>query len=128
MNLSRPFQFLLLTLILASCASKIYRPELYPNQTLKDRGEKSQLDIDNCLKEANEYLQTPEGKKLQKSAHKGAVSTSVGIGLGSSGGLGMGVGVGNHGHTSRLSGEEQVRRNFTNQCLVNKGYQIIGWD
>lgn len=128
MNLSRPFQFLLLSIVLLSCASKIYRPELYPNQTLKERGEKSQLDIDHCLKEANEYLQTPEGKKLQKSAHQGSVSTSVGIGLGSSGGLGMGVGVGNHGHGSKLSGEEQVRRNFTNQCLVNKGYQIIGWD
>lgn len=129
MNFSKMVLFSLLTLALYSCASKPSRPSLYPNQTAKDKGpEVSQKDIDECLSEANNYLKTPEGQKLQKSANPSSVSTSVGFGFGGGGsGMGLGFGVGPSGR-SRLSGEEQVRRNFTNQCLVNKGYQVVGWE
>lgn len=117
-----------LIIALSSCSSTPSRPQLYPNQTLKDKGnEKSQIDIDECLKESEDYLKTPEGEKLRKSADSSSVSTSVGFGFGGGGtGVGLGVGVGSGG-SRRLSGEEQVRRNFTNQCLVNRGYQIVGW-
>jgi hypothetical protein len=128
MNLSKTIQYSLLAVLLASCSSKPSRPQLYPNPTLKERGEKSQVEIDQCLKESEDYLKTPEGEKLAKSYRNSQVGTSVGFGFGGGGpslGLGMGV-VGGGG--SRLSGEEQVRRNFTNQCLVNKGYQIVGWE
>ncbi len=127
MKLSRILQYSLFSLLLVACASKPSRPQLYPNQVAKDRGEKSQQDIDACLKEANDYLKTPEGEKLQKSANSGSIGTSVGLGFGT-GGMGVGFGVGSGGGRSRLSGEEQVRRNFANQCLVNKGYQVVGWD
>ncbi len=117
-----------LIIALSSCSSTPSRPQLYPNQTLKDKGnEKSQIDIDECLKESEDYLKTPEGEKLRKSADSSSVSTSIGFGFGGGGtGVGLGVGVGGGG-SRRLSGEEQVRRNFTNQCLVNRGYQIVGW-
>ncbi|MBC7713051.1 MAG: hypothetical protein H7177_06915 [Rhizobacter sp.] len=128
MNISRAIHISFLALALASCASKPSRPSLYPNQTYKDRGDKSNADIDQCLKESDAYLKTPEGEKLAKSANSSSVSTSVGVGFGGFGsGVGLGVGVGDRGY-SRLSGEEQVRRNFTNQCLVNKGYQVVGWE
>lgn len=128
MKLSCVLQFSILSLALVSCASKPSRPELYPNQVYKDRAENRQSDIDECLKEAEAYAKTAEGEKLQKSANSGSIGTSIGLGFGAGGsGLGLGFGVGGGGH-SRLSGEEQVRRNFTNQCLVNKGYQIVGWD
>ena len=118
----------LFSLLLASCSSTPSRPQLYPNQTLKDKGSQvSQTDIDACLKEAEDYLKTPEGEKLQRSNNAPSVGTSIGFGFGGGGsGIGLGMGVGGGGR--RLSGEEQVRRNFANQCLVNKGYQIVGWE
>jgi hypothetical protein len=123
--------FILTALIsaLASCSSTPSRPQLYPNQTLKEKGPTvSQADVDECLKESEAYLKTPEGEKLRKSINPSTVGTSVGFGFGTGGsGIGLGVGVGDRGY-NRLSGEEQVRRNFTNQCLVNKGYQIVGWE
>jgi hypothetical protein len=117
-------------LILFSCSSRPSRPQLYPNQLTKEKGqEASQKDIDECLKEAENYLQTPEGKKLKDSINPGNTSTSIGVGFGfGGGGTGVGLGLGTGRGHSRLSGEEQVRRNFTNQCLVNKGYQIVGWE
>ncbi len=116
-------------LLLTACSSAPSRPQLYPNQILKERGaEASQKEIDQCLKESEAYLKTPEGEKLKKSINPGSVSTSVGFGFGTGGsGMGLGIGTGGGGR-SRLSGEEQVRRNFTNQCLVNKGYQVVGWE
>ena len=127
MKLSHIIRLTLVSLMLAACSSKPYRPQLYPNETVKTRGEKSQQDIDQCLNEANVYLKSPEGEKLRKSADSGSIGTSVGVGFGT-GGVGLGVGVGSGGHRSRLSGEEQVRRNFTNQCLMNKSYQVVGWE
>lgn len=129
MKLSRIITLSLFLTALYSCSSTPSRPQLYPNQTLKDKGnEKAQVDISECLKESDDYLKTPEGDKLRKSANSSSVGTSIGFGFGGGGtGVGLGVGVGGGG-SRRLSGEEQVRRNFTNQCLVNRGYQIVGWE
>jgi hypothetical protein len=129
MKLSRIITLSLFILALNSCSSTPSRPQLYPNQTLKDKGnEKAQVDITECLKESEDYLKTPEGEKLRKSADSSSIGTSIGVGFGSGGtGVGLGVGVGSGG-SRRLSGEEQVRRNYTNQCLVNRGYQIVGWE
>lgn len=129
MKLSRIITLSLFILALSSCSSTPSRPQLYPNQTLKDKGnEKAQVDISECIKESETYLKTPEGEKLRKSADSSSVGTSIGFGFGGGGtGVGLGVGVGSGG-SRRLSGEEQVRRNFTNQCLVNRGYQIVGWE
>lgn len=128
MKLSRIIVLSLFISALYSCSSTPSRPQLYPNQILKDKGnEKAQVDIDECLKESEAYLKTPEGEKLRKSADSSSMSTSLGFGFGSGGtGVGLGVDVGGGG-SRRLSGEEQVRRNYTNQCLVNRGYQIVGW-
>ena len=128
MKSSKYCSLFLLLGVLAACSSTPSRPQLYPNQALKDKGPTvSQTDIDECLKEANAYLKTPEGEKLQKSNHP-SIGTSVGFGFGTGGsGVGLGIGLGG-GDRYRLSGEEQVRRNFTNQCLVNKGYQVVGWE
>jgi outer membrane lipoprotein SlyB len=129
MKLSRMIILSLFLSALTSCSSTPSRPELYPNQTLKDKGnEKAQTDINECLKESEAYLKTPEGEKLRKSADSSSVSvgTSLGFGFGGGTSLGLGMGMGG-GRDRQLSGEEQVRRNYTNQCLVNRGYQIVGW-
>lgn len=129
MKLSRIITLSLFIIALTSCSSTPSRPELYPNQTLKDKGnEKAQVDINECLKDSENYLKTPEGEKLRKSANSSSIGTSIGVGFGGGGSsVGLGVGVGSGGGYRRLSGEEQVRRNFTNQCLINRGYQIVGW-
>lgn len=125
--MSRILYFFFFSLMLSSCSSTPSRPQLYPNEVLKAKGTASQADIDECLKESDAYLKTPEGEKLRKSYNSSSVSTSIGFGFGGGGsGIGLGMGVGDG--PRRLSGEEQVRRNFTNQCLVNKGYQIVGWE
>lgn len=93
---------------LASCAS---RPKLYPNETLKAKGkEASEADIDQCLEDANTYLDSSEGKKIVKSA-----------------GLGAAVG-GAGGAVSGSLTPDQLKHRYVNQCLADKGYNVIGWD
>ena len=121
-SLKKLLVFLFILLILGSCSSHS-RPNLFPNDVLKERGpEKAKTDIDQCLKEAEVYFNTPEGKKV---VHGGLSTSSVGvgIGLGTAGfGLGAGVGAGNV-----VSGKD-VKRAFVNRCLENKGYQVLVWE
>lgn len=118
---------LLLTfLCMTSCASKS-RPKLYPNDTYNERGaEKAEADVNECLKKTEEYFNTPEGKKIANSAGTGStIGGSVGVGFGTGGsGVGLGVGVG----TGRTTTSTDIKRNFTNQCLLDKGYQVLAWD
>ncbi len=123
----------ILLLSLSSCAS---RPKLYPNETLKAKGkEASEADIDQCMKDADTYLDSSEGKKIVKSAGFGAV---VGGAMGAvagafygdiSGGAARGAAIGGTG--GAVSGSltpDQVKHRFVNQCLADKGYNVIGWD
>lgn len=124
---------LLFFLILQSCASK---PVLYPNSKLKKVGkEKSQKDIEICTTEANDYLETGKGKKIAKSAGAGAI---IGGAMGAVAGIfsgdlargafqGAAIGGAGGGAAGALS-PDQVKRSYVNQCLEEKGYQIIGWD
>lgn len=116
----------ILLLSLSACASKT-RPKLYPNATYNERGpEKSEADINECLKKTEEYFNTPEGKKIANSAGSGStVGGAVGFGFGGGGsGVGLGVGVG----TGRTTSSTDIKKNFTNQCLLDKGYQVLTWD
>lgn len=120
--------FLMYTLLLvfAACASKA-RPKLYPNETYNQRGEQiAEADINECLKKTEDYFNTPEGKKIANSAGTGStIGGSVGFGFGTGGsGVGVGVGVG----TGRAMTSTEIKRNFTNQCLLDKGYQVLAWD
>lgn len=126
--------FLLVFLfLLASCAS---RPKLYPNETLRTKGKvASEADIDQCMKDADTYLDSSEGKKIAKSAGFGAV---VGGAMGAvagaftgdvSGGLARGAAIGGAG--GAVSGSlspDQIKHRYVNQCLADKGYHVIGWD
>jgi len=116
------FCFFFICSILESCASHS-RPNLYPNDVLKERGPvKAQEDIDQCLREADAYFMTPEGKKV---ARGGISSTSVGVGVGfGTGGVGVGAGVG----SGKVVSGTDVKRGFVNQCLENKGYQVLVWE
>lgn len=123
--------FCLITL--CSCASK---PVLYPNQKLKRLGkEKGQKDIELCMSEADEYLESGKGKKIAKSAGAGAV---IGSAMGAVAGIfsgdlakgafqGAAIGGAGGGAAGAMSPDE-IKRSYVNQCLQDKGYQVIGWD
>lgn len=123
----------ILLLSLSSCAS---RPKLYPNETLKAKGkEASEADIDQCMKDAETYLDSSEGKKIVKSAGFGAaVGGAMGAVAGAfygdiSGGAARGAAMGGAG--GAVSGSltpDQVKHRYVNQCLADKGYNVIGWD
>lgn len=127
------FILILLSFSLASCAS---RPKLYPNETLKSKGkEASEADIDQCMKDAETYLDSSEGKKIVKSAGFGAaVGGAMGAVAGAfygdiGGGAARGAAIGGAG--GAVSGSltpDQVKHRYVNQCLADKGYNVIGWD
>lgn len=124
---------ILFLLALGACAS---RPKLYPNEALKSRGKAAgEADINQCIKDADTYLDSSEGKKIAKSAGFGAVlGGAVGavagaftgdIGRGAAQGAAMG-GVGG-GAAGALSPDE-IKHRYVNKCLADKGYHVLGWD
>jgi hypothetical protein len=133
MKLQNIFCILALSFSMASCASK---PQLYPNETYKKRGPvAAQADIDRCLKDADTFLESSKGKAMVKSAGAGAIiggaigavagAFSGNISRGAAQGAAMG-GVG--GAAGGALSPDQVKHNFVNQCLAEKGYHVLGWD
>lgn len=124
---------IILLSILTSCAS---RPKLYPNETLKSKGkEASEADIDQCMKDAETYLDSSEGKKIVKSAGFGAaVGGAMGAVAGAfygdiGGGAARGAAIGGTG--GAVSGSltpDELKHRYVNQCLADKGYNVMGWD
>lgn len=126
-------KYVLLLLLVISCASK---PQLYPNSKLKSVGkEAAKKDIDKCIAEADEYLESSKGKQVAKSAGGGA---AIGAAIGAVGGMftgnfgrglvrGGAMGAAGGGAAGAIS-PDQMKRNYVNQCLGEKGYQVIGWD
>ncbi|MGE3609258.1 MAG: cell envelope biogenesis protein OmpA [Bacteriovoracaceae bacterium] len=130
--MSKIFSIILL-FSLIGCSS---RPKLYPNHKLKTVGkEASQKDIDKCIADAENYLESSKGKQVAKGAGAGAI---IGGAMGAVSGLftgnlgrgllrGSAVGAAGGGAVGALS-PDQIKRNYVNQCLGEKGYQVIGWD
>ncbi len=126
-------KYLLLILLTLGCASK---PQLYPNQKYKTVGkEAAKKDIDQCITEADAYLESSKGKQVAKGAGAGA---AIGAAVGAVGGMfsgNMGRGLMRGGAMGAAGGgaagavsPAQLKRRFVNQCLAEKGYQVIGWD
>ncbi len=126
-------KILLVFFILSSCAS---RPQLYPNEKLKQSGkEVAQEDVDQCMAEADDYLKSSKGKQVAKGAGAGA---AIGAAIGTIGGLftgnigrglmrGSAMGAAGGAVSGGLS-PDQIKQRYVNQCLADKGYQVIGWD
>lgn len=123
----------LLTFILISCSS---RPKLYPNEKLRKSGkEVADKDIDQCIEDGDKYLESSKGKKIAKGAGAGAaIGGAIGAVSGMfTGSLGRGVVRGGAigaaaGGTSSALSPDQIKRNYVNQCLTDRGYRVIGWD
>ena len=124
---------LVLILSLTSCASK---PQLYPNQKLKSVGkEVAEKDIDKCMADAETYLKSSKGKQVAKGAGAGA---AIGAAMGAVAGMftgNMGRGLVRGGAVGAAGGAtagaltpDQIKQRYVNQCLAEKGYQVLGWD
>ncbi len=121
-----------LFLALGACASK---PKVYPNQHYKSVGkEQAQKDVDECIAEADKFLDSDQGRQLARGAGGGAlVGAAIGGALGIfGGGIGQGALMGGTvggaaGGASAALTPDQVKHNFVNHCLAERGYQVIGW-
>jgi hypothetical protein len=132
-QLEKMMKLIFILLVLISCAS---RPILYPNKKLKMVGkDHSKKDIDQCVSDANKFLESSKGKQIAKGAGAGAV---IGAAMGGvagvfSGNLGRGmvrggaIGAAGGGAAGALA-PDQIKQRYVNQCLTDKGYQVIGWD
>ncbi|MBT7608963.1 MAG: cell envelope biogenesis protein OmpA [Bacteriovoracaceae bacterium] len=119
--------------LLGACASK---PVLYPNQKLKKVGKEAGLeDISLCMDQSEKYIESGAGKRILKGAGSGSI---IGAAMGAVsglitgdvvGGLASGAAVGAvGGGASAAISPDQLRQAYTNKCLSDKGYKVIGWD
>jgi outer membrane lipoprotein SlyB len=119
-----------------ACAAK--RPVLYPNERLKAVGTAAaQQDIDDCLQRAAAGLKSsPEGKIAGSTAVGAAAGAAVGAAVGAvagHAGRGAAMGAAGGGTGGLLRGLFRSRdldpeqRRLVEQCLREKGYQVIGW-
>ena len=119
-----------IAVLLSACAKK--RPVLYPNATYNSAGEAAaRTDIDDCIRLAADHGHaTDSGKNVAKSTAGGA---AIGAAVTGSPGRGLaagaaGGGAGGLARGAMKSGEpDEIERRFVEQCLRDKGYQVIGW-
>lgn len=127
------FSFFLIISISYGCSSK---PVLYPNSKLKQVGKtQGQQDVETCLSDAEEYLESPKAKKILGSAGKGAVlggaiGAVTGVLTGNLGsGLARGAAIGGTaGGVGQAISPDELKRSYVNRCLADKGYQVLGWE
>ena len=139
--MSWPNTFKVLTLscllLLVACSQK--RPVLYPNYHLQEVGdETAQTEIDECIRLAKEYgtSSNSSGKVAKRTAGGGAVGAAGGaasgavfgsVGRGAAAGAAGGAAVGCLTGLFRSPEPDPVFRRFVEKCLLEKGYEPIGW-
>jgi hypothetical protein len=128
---------LIVVLALSGCAAP--QPALYPNGYYRTVGEqKAQQDIDECIMLADKAgtdgekgLEIAEttGKSAAIGGAAGAVSGAISdsIGRGSLIGVAVGGTVGFLGGLFRAAEPSQLYMRFVEYCLMEKGYQPVGW-
>ena len=129
----------LTAVLIAGCSTPASQPILYPNAKYQTVGEaEAHADIDQCMQMASSagVKTTADGRILEKSASSAAVGAAsagawgivrgdfrehllAGAAAGAAGGAVRGVLASNR--------TNPVFRNFTQKCLRDKGYDIVGW-
>jgi len=129
-------RLLLAVLLLAACAHP--RPVLYPDERVKASGpEAAQPDIDLCMKEAKVYLKANPAKKIaRRTGIAGMFGAAMGAVFGAFTGnyrraIAEGAAVGAAGgllHGAYEAGSpDEIQRAYTQRCLAEKGWSVIGW-
>jgi outer membrane lipoprotein SlyB len=126
-------KLILLLALFVSCASK---PKLYPNEKLKAVGNQiAQKDVDQCIEDAEKYLESSKGKQVAKGVGAGAaIGAAIGVvggfftgDIGGSIARGGAMGAAGGGVAGALT-PDQIKQRYVNQCLADQQYLVIGWD
>jgi outer membrane lipoprotein SlyB len=130
----RALAVLLAAALAAGCASP--RPKFYPNDYYKTAGDaQAKTDTDECLTKAKAYIKEHPVQRVAKKVAWGAVvgsaiGAAVGLILGdfkgaiASGAAAGGIG---GGAQSAADGPDAMVRAYTDRCLAEKGYTVLGW-
>ena len=120
-----------------ACAAK--RPVLSPNAQLETVGAAAaQQDIDDCLQKAGAagYTANQAGKVAGPTSVGAATGAAVGAAVGAvtgRAGAGAAMGAFGGGTGGLIRGIfsprdlDPVQRQFVDQCLKEKGYEVTGW-
>lgn len=133
----RPLPFALLAAaLLAACASP--RPKFYPNRYYQEVGQDAaERDAAVCMKEAKAFVKTNRlGQAGEKTAWGAATGAAMGAVIGAitgdfrgaleSGAAAGGVGGAAQGAYASTKPDDLVRA-YTDRCLAEKGYSVLGW-
>lgn len=126
----------MLLIVAAACAHP--RPVLYPNEHLKTVGKPvSQKDTDECLAQAKLYLKANPAKPIARKMARGSVTGAVmgavtGLILGDfksaiATGAAIGAAAGLTHGAFEAGSPDEIQRAYTQRCLGEKGYAVIGW-
>jgi len=120
-----------------ACASP--RPVLYPNATLERVGaDAAAADVDACLARAREAVPSNEAQEVARdTAGRAGAGAAAGAAAGAIGGGGAGIGAAVGAASAatwsfvtalfRRRGPDEVQRRYTERCLGERGYEVIGW-
>ncbi len=136
----RSVGLLFLALGLLGCSGP--RPILYPNAHLETVGqEAAERDVDECRELAKAAGARPASGKSGQVAGSTAVGAGVGAAAGAAGGAvvgaaarGSAVGAvggavgGLFGGLFRRPAPNQAYKNFVDRCLIDRGYEPVGWE
>jgi uncharacterized protein YcfJ len=127
---------LLALLLAAACAHQ--RPVVYPDDHVKSVGDHAvQNDVNVCTDAAKVYLKANPAKKVAGHAVRGGVFGAImGVVFGAftgdygraiSEGAAVGAAGGAVGGAWEAGSPDQIQRAYTQRCLADKGYTVIGW-
>ena len=135
-RMTRPLALLVAAALCAGCASP--RPKFYPDDRYKTAGEdQAKRDTDECLAKAKAYIKDhPVAQAAKKTGWGAAVGAAIGAVIGlilgdfrgaiESGAAAGGVGGAVNGAADANKPSDLVRA-YTDRCLAEKGYTVLGW-
>ena len=130
------YRLLLLSIVLTACAGQ--KPKLYPNDRYKIAGpEVADADVKECMTEAKHFVKANRlSPAAEKTAWGAATGAAMGLVLGLitgdleravSSGAAMGAVGGAAAGAHAATRPDELERVFTERCLAEKGYSVLGW-
>ena len=133
----RKLLYLGMVLMLFGCGAQ--RPLIYPDDHARKMGTvQADRDVAECERLADAYVKSHPGEDVVRdTAIGGGVGAAIGaVGGAVAGGAGRGAAIGAatgatggllHG-LFRASEPSPLYKRFVEQCLRERGYQVLGWD
>ena len=129
-------RLLLGVLLLASCSHP--RPVVYPDERYKAGGEEAaKADADICLEEAKAYLKANPAKRVAgRTARGGFFGAFMGMVFGAftgnykravAEGAAVGAAAGLAHGAYEAGSPDEIQRAYTQRCMAEKGWSVIGW-